>query len=351
MSKKAAKREKRLQEHLISDYGFLFSGCGGTQHQQQTEEKLEENVVSANDTEQKEASADNADAVPASESGKLAGGAAQDGKDAPAGTKYPFPKDKLNGSEKRKKKNAKKNSGTESEKVKKQDSETLAEYERMREEKKKTLEASKTEERKVTAEEFKGLQMLEKKKLDDEEAVIKVEKAQPKVKEASKKDENHRFNGGFQGGSRDNSTEPQVNGWAAQNEAGGHNGNGAPRGAYNGRGDGAPRGDYSGHRDRGHGGYQGNGGYQQQQGGNVGRYQQERASNGGYYMQRRPGNDRYYQQRRNFAPGAAPVLDVKDMSKFPALPVLASVRSAAPASAPAPAPAQASAPAAAPAQA
>lgn len=58
----------------------------------------------------------------------------------------------------------------------------------MREEKKKTLEASKTEERKVTAEEFKGLQMLEKKKLDDEEAVIKVEKAQPKVKEASNKE-------------------------------------------------------------------------------------------------------------------------------------------------------------------
>jgi hypothetical protein len=59
----------------------------------------------------------------------------------------------------------------------------------MREEKKKTSEASKTEVRTFTPEEFKGLQMLEKKKLGDEENVIKVEKAQPKVKEASKKAE------------------------------------------------------------------------------------------------------------------------------------------------------------------
>jgi hypothetical protein len=60
----------------------------------------------------------------------------------------------------------------------------------MREEKKKALEASKTEVRKVTAEEFKNLKLLERKKLDDdEEAVIKVEKAQPKVKEASRKEE------------------------------------------------------------------------------------------------------------------------------------------------------------------
>jgi hypothetical protein len=43
--------------------------------------------------------------------------------------------------------------------------------------------------RKVTAEEFKGLQMLEKKKLNDDEAIMRVEKAQPKVKEANKKEE------------------------------------------------------------------------------------------------------------------------------------------------------------------
>ena len=58
----------------------------------------------------------------------------------------------------------------------------------MREEKNKSLEVSKTEMRKVTAEEFKNLQMLEKKKLDDEETVRKAEKAQPKVMEASKKE-------------------------------------------------------------------------------------------------------------------------------------------------------------------
>ncbi|CAO2179425.1 unnamed protein product [Urochloa humidicola] len=395
------------------------------------EEKPETNVVSANGTEQKEASADNADAVPASESDKSAtGGAAQDGlnngQGARPSTKYPFRKEKLNGSEKRKKKNAKKNSGTELEKVKKQDSEvdnstkqadkqplqeekkTLAEYERTRDEKNKASVASKTEVRKVTAEAFEGLQMLERKKLDYEEAVIKVEKAQPKVKEASKKKEvqaegkeaavkdgkpkkvivprqnlgfkparrvtydqedgsRGRFNGGFQGSRRDNSTKPRVNGRAVQNDSGSHNGNGAPMDAYNGRGNGASRGDYSGHRDtmgnggysygrgnggygygRGNGGYQGSGGYQQQQGGNVGRYQQERAGNGGNYPQRRPGNDTYYQQRGNSgdrrSSEPAPAPDMKlDMSLFPALP--------APASALSSAPAQASSPAAAPAQA
>ncbi|CAL4937057.1 unnamed protein product [Urochloa decumbens] len=379
----------------------------------------EASVVSANDTEQKDTSADNADAVPASESDKsAAGGAAQDGprngQGGPNGTNIPFQrKGTVNGSEKRKKKNAKKNSGTEPDKVK-QDSEgdgsrkqadnqpqpeetkTLAEYERMREEKRKSSEASKPEERKVTAEEFKDCQMLEKKKLDDEEVVIKVEKPQPKLKEASKKGEVQaegkeaaakdgkpkkvtiphqwfstprrvtynleggsfsrvHFNDSFQGGSRGNSTEPRVNGREPQNEAGGHNGNGAPRSAYNAQGDGAMRGDYSGHRDgymgngrgngrygygrgnggyggRGQGGYQGNGGYQQQQGGNVGRYQQERDGNGGNYQQRR------YQQRRNFVP----VPNVKDVYKFPALPVPASARSV-PASETATAPAKASA--------
>ena len=59
----------------------------------------------------------------------------------------------------------------------------------MREKTKRSSEASKTEVRKVTAEEFKGLQLLAKKKLDHEEAVMKAEKAQPKIKEASKKEE------------------------------------------------------------------------------------------------------------------------------------------------------------------
>ena len=59
----------------------------------------------------------------------------------------------------------------------------------MRAEKKKSLEVSKPEMRKVTAEEFKNLQMLEKKRLDDVETVMKAEKAQPKIKEASKKEE------------------------------------------------------------------------------------------------------------------------------------------------------------------
>jgi len=66
---------------------------------------------------------------------------------------------------------------------------TLAEYEKMREKTKRSSEASKTEVRKVTAEEFKGLQLLAKKKLDHEEAVMKIEKVQPKIKEASKKEE------------------------------------------------------------------------------------------------------------------------------------------------------------------
>ena len=58
----------------------------------------------------------------------------------------------------------------------------------MRAEKKKSLEVSKPEMRKVTAEEFKNSEMLEKKRLDDVETVMKAEKAQPKVMEASKKE-------------------------------------------------------------------------------------------------------------------------------------------------------------------
>ncbi|RLN40238.1 uncharacterized protein C2845_PM01G48650 [Panicum miliaceum] len=282
------------------------------------EEKPEENVVSTKVTEQKEVNADNA-----SESNKSAGGPAQDGPNNEQGTgtgerKF-LRKERLNGSEKREKKNAKKTIDNESEKTKKQDYEvdvskkqidkqpleeekkclltfkfdqTLAEYERMREEKKKSSEVSKTEVRKVTVEEFKDLHKLEKKKLDDEKTVMKVTV---------------------------------------------QNGNGASTYAYNGGSNSAPRDDYfgPGRRDgdnrgnggHGYGGYQGNGGYRRQQ-------QQQ---------QRRPSNDRYYGERRN----SAPLLDVQNMSKFPKLPIAASARSTALASASAPAPTKASAPASA----
>ncbi|PVH31581.1 hypothetical protein PAHAL_9G182500 [Panicum hallii] len=143
------------------------------------EEKLEDNVVSARAIEQKDANADNADAVLASESDLSAGSLCRYGPKKGQGTDTGemtfFQKERLNGSEKRKKKNAKKTNGNEPEKAKKQDSETLVEYERMREEK-KFSEITKIEMRKVTAEEFKGLQMLEKKKLDDEEASTKAQK-------------------------------------------------------------------------------------------------------------------------------------------------------------------------------
>ncbi|XP_025791615.1 uncharacterized protein LOC112872778 [Panicum hallii] len=187
------------------------------------EEKLEDNVVSARAIEQKDANADNADAVLASESDLSAG---------------------LNGSEKRKKKNAKKTNGNEPEKAKKQDSETLVEYERMREEK-KFSEITKIEMRKVTAEEFKGLQMLEKKKLDDEEASTKVTVPRQDL--------------GFRPPRR----------VSYDREAAVQNGNGAPTSGYNGGGNNASRVGYSGPGrhdgyNRGNGGYndgRGNGGY------------------------------------------------------------------------------------------
>lgn len=51
------------------------------------------------------------------------------------------------------------------------------------------MEASRSAEvRKVSADEFEGLRMLEKKKLDDESAVMKAEKVQHKAKETRKKE-------------------------------------------------------------------------------------------------------------------------------------------------------------------
>ncbi|RLN38634.1 uncharacterized protein C2845_PM01G36730 [Panicum miliaceum] len=195
------------------------------------DEKPEENVVSTSAIAQKDANADNADAVLAFE------GAAQDGlknrQGADIGERTYFRKERLNGSEKRKKKNAKKTNDNELEKAKKQDSEvdgskkqadkqpleekkTLVEYERMCEEK-KSSETSKAEVRKVTVEEFKGLQMLEKKKLD----VMKVTFP--------------RQNLGFRPPRR----VPYDQEVAVQN------GNGAQTGGYNGGGNDAPRVDYS----------------------------------------------------------------------------------------------------------
>ncbi|RLN18991.1 uncharacterized protein C2845_PM02G41730 [Panicum miliaceum] len=321
----------------------------------EAEEKAENNVVSAKATEQKEANADNA-----FESNKSAGGAAQDGPNnqqgAGAGEKKFFRKERLNGSEKRKKKNAKKTIGNLSEKAKKQDSEadgskkqahkqrpeeekkTLAEYERMCEEKKKSSEVPKTEVRKITAEEFKDLQMLEKKKLDDEETVMKAEKAQPIVKEASKK------KGIVEAEGKEatiKDVKPKKVAVPHQNlgfrlsrrvsydqKAVVQNGDGASTYAYNDGSNGAPRDDYSGPGR--HDGYYGNSGYRQQQ-------QQ------GGQQQRHPANERYYGEHRN----SASLLDVENISKFPALPVASSARSAALASASAPAPAEASAPASA----
>ncbi|RLN15668.1 uncharacterized protein C2845_PM02G41790 [Panicum miliaceum] len=97
------------------------------------------------------------------------------------------------------------------------------------------------------------------------------------------------------------------------------NNNGALKDAYDGGGNGVPRSDYSNpsRRDgyiRGNGGYQGNDGYRQEDD-NIGRFQQDIVSNGGYYpqrdgqQQRRPINDRYYRECRY----SAPVLDVKDV--------------------------------------
>ncbi|KAJ1292734.1 hypothetical protein BS78_01G012800 [Paspalum vaginatum] len=393
-------------------------------------EEAEHKVVSVGEAEQKEATAASSDTVAASESEQSAGDAAannvrNNGQTAPGNKRF-VPRQKLNGSEKRKLKNSKKSGGNGAEKAKKEDSEaavtkrqadkvpqrayvreeeqkvdpsapaamTLAEYEKMLEEKKKASEAARTE-RKVTAEEFEGLKVLEKRKLDAEEAVLKAEKVQlqhrgkqvaskkeePEAKEGaaakdgkpkkvalSRKDlgfkqpprrtydeeggsSNGRFNGGgggFQGRSRDNLS-------AGQTEAG-NDGNGAPRGGYyNGRGDGAPRGDYNsvgrgGFRGNGGGYSRGNGGYQpqQQQGGYQ---QQDRAGNGGQAeYPRRQGNGTYYRQRgggsygggRGAAPASSrtPAKEVEVVRfEFPPLPEPASARAAAPASAPDTAPA------------
>lgn len=66
---------------------------------------------------------------------------------------------------------------------------TLEEYEKMQE-KKKSQEASKPEERRVAAVDFEGLQLLEKKKIEDD-AKLKAENVR-KAKEAAAKEANPR---------------------------------------------------------------------------------------------------------------------------------------------------------------
>jgi hypothetical protein len=56
---------------------------------------------------------------------------------------------------------------------------TLDEYEKVLEQRKKSMETTATVARMISAEEFEGLQLLEKKKADEEEAVKKAEKAKP----------------------------------------------------------------------------------------------------------------------------------------------------------------------------
>uniref|UniRef100_A0A804M7A8 Uncharacterized protein n=1 Tax=Zea mays TaxID=4577 RepID=A0A804M7A8_MAIZE len=150
----------------------------------------------------------NADAAPAS--GIAGAAASNNGQSGPRPRTF-LPKEKLNGSMKRKKKNA--NGGNEVDKAKKQGSsetdllkkadkeqltaypmeeekKTLVEYERIHEDKKKSsVEASRSAEvRKVSADEFEGLRMLERKKLDDDSGVMKAEKVQHKAKETRKKE-------------------------------------------------------------------------------------------------------------------------------------------------------------------
>jgi hypothetical protein len=95
---------------------------------------------------------------------------------------------KRNGSQKRKQKRdgSKKDGGNETEKAKEDSAAepktyfeeekkvTLEEYEKVREEKKKSLEVTATVVRTISAEEFKGLQLLEKKKAEEEAAIKKV---------------------------------------------------------------------------------------------------------------------------------------------------------------------------------
>ncbi|VAH96949.1 unnamed protein product [Triticum turgidum subsp. durum] len=201
---------------------------------------------------------------------------------------------------------------------------TLEEYEKMQE-KKKSLEASKPEERRVAAVDFEGLQLLEKKKIEDD-AKLKAENVR-KAKEAAAKEAKPRkvsiqeylknedgsayvpptpprrpqYGGGYRGGrgngsyngrsSRDNSSERRVynsgRGESAivfHNVEANANDSGAPR-----RGEG-----YNGERRQGgyqQGGYnggRGNGRYQERQ--DAGSKQQ-----GGYYQERR---DAYNGDRR-----------------------------------------------------
>uniref|UniRef100_A0A453MH47 Hyaluronan/mRNA-binding protein domain-containing protein n=2 Tax=Aegilops tauschii subsp. strangulata TaxID=200361 RepID=A0A453MH47_AEGTS len=206
---------------------------------------------------------------------------------------------------------------------------TLEEYEKMQE-KKKSLEASKPEERRVAAVDFEGLQLLEKKKIEDD-AKLKAENVR-KAKEAAAKEAKPRkvsiqeylknedgsayvpptpprrpqYGGGYRGGrgngsyngrsSRDNSSERRVyNSGRGENAIVFHNveANANDSGASR-RGEG-----YNGERQQGgyqQGGYnggRGNGRYQERQDGYNGERRDQQQ--GGYYQERR---DAYNGDRR-----------------------------------------------------
>ncbi|KAK3145500.1 hypothetical protein QOZ80_3BG0253640 [Eleusine coracana subsp. coracana] len=353
---KARRQNRERNDRAVSD--------AGTDAEQKPEIKV---APASSEIVEQKAGAVNGEAVPAS------------GSETSTADK-PKAKNKLSGSQKRKKKRdgvagSKKDAGSEMDKAQ-QNSEkigtepksyfeeekkvTLDEYEKVRGEKKKSLAATTNVVRKISAEEFKGLQLLEKK-ADDEEAIKVVEKEKHKEKAEkvqqgaenegqSKVDpkkvatslfkhaprpryQDDRYDRGYngQGPRGDNSNDSRGSG-RGYNVAG-NNGNGAPRGGgYSGRGDGAQRGGYSG---RGNGGYQGayygrgNGGYQSGYNGTGNGQYQQRAS--GDYQQ---GGG--YRGRGNGRPQQPRTQEEEFKLNFPAL---SGKAAPAPTSAPAPAPA------------
>jgi plasminogen activator inhibitor 1 RNA-binding protein len=80
--------------------------------------------------------------------------------------------------------------GAEEKVVKEPDEMTLEEYEKIREEKRKALEANKSEERKVEVDKaFKSMQLVEKKKEDDVFIKLGDDKGKLKKKETEKEKE------------------------------------------------------------------------------------------------------------------------------------------------------------------
>ncbi|KQK12150.1 keratin, type I cytoskeletal 9 [Brachypodium distachyon] len=276
--------------------------------------KPEEQAEPAVETKQQDASADNADGVPAPESEKSSGDVAKDDskKEGEGGTKK---KDGVKtksmcGSARKRQVNkkkameanadgSKKTIGNEEEVNQEEKKEmTLEEYEKMLKEK-KSLEPAKLEGREINPVAFEGLLKLEKKLEDDadgehKEKEVVVKNVKPRksmtIQEYLKPADGQEYvpprpprrdgpfnssyrggrgNGGFSDRSRDNSTESRVyNSGRGDNAIVFHNvdatsGNAAPRSG--GRPD--------------HNNGRGNGGYQERQGGYNGGYQERQ---GGY---------------------------------------------------------------------